>query len=171
MRYEQRPLQEKSIERVSSPEQLNDYVKVSSPGVWAVLAAVLILLAGAFVWGILGRLETTVPAVVISRDGAAVCCYDTAYGAEVVLTPGAEGMAGAVARADEICAANPGSIVAGQFSNPANPRAHYETTGPEIWRDTDGDVAAFVAGVGTDSDRQRLVLHYRTGRHQGSRNG
>ncbi len=83
MRYEQRPLQEKSIERVSSPEQLNDYVKVSSPGVWAVLAAVLILLAGAFVWGILGRLETTVPAVVISRDGAAVCCYDTAYGAEV----------------------------------------------------------------------------------------
>ena len=61
----------KSIERVSSPEQLNDYVKVSSPGVWAVLAAVLILLAGAFVWGILGRLETT------------VCCYDTAYGAEV----------------------------------------------------------------------------------------
>ena len=83
MRYEQRPLQEKSIERVSSPEQLNDYVRVSSPGVWAVLAAVLILLAGAFVWGILGRLETTVPAVVISRDGAAVCCYDTAYGAEV----------------------------------------------------------------------------------------
>ena len=73
----------KSIERVSSPEQLNDYVKVSSPGVWAVLAAVLILLAGAFVWGILGRRETTVPAVVISRDGAAVCCYDTAYGAEV----------------------------------------------------------------------------------------
>ena len=66
MRYEQRPLQEKSIERVSSPEQLNDYVKVSSPGVWAVLAAVLILLAGAFVWGILGRPETTVPAVVIS---------------------------------------------------------------------------------------------------------
>lgn len=53
----------KSIERVSSPEQLNDYVKVSSPGIWAVLAAVLILLAGAFVWGILGRLETTVPAV------------------------------------------------------------------------------------------------------------
>ena len=72
-----------------------------------------------------------------------------AYGAEVELTPGAEGMAGAVARADEICAANPGSIVAGQFSNPANPQAHYETTGPEIWRDTDGDVAAFVAGVGT----------------------
>lgn len=72
-----------------------------------------------------------------------------AYGAEVVLTPGAEGMAGAVARAEEIAAANPGSIIAGQFSNPANPRAHYESTGPEIWRDTDGDVAAFVAGVGT----------------------
>ena len=72
-----------------------------------------------------------------------------AYGAEVVLTPGAEGMAGAVAKADEIAAANPGSIVAGQFSNPANPRAHYETTGPEIWRDTDGDIAAFVAGAGT----------------------
>ena len=72
-----------------------------------------------------------------------------AYGAEVVLTPGAEGMAGAVAKADEISAANPGSIVAGQFSNPANPRAHYETTGPEIWRDTDGDIAAFVAGAGT----------------------
>ena len=72
-----------------------------------------------------------------------------AYGAEVVLTPGAEGMAGAVAKADEIAAANPGSIVAGQFSNPVNPRAHYETTGPEIWRDTDGRVAAFVCGVGT----------------------
>ena len=72
-----------------------------------------------------------------------------AYGAEVVLTPGAECMAGAVARAEEIAAANPGSIIAGQFSNPANPRAHYESTGPEIWRDTDGDVAAFVAGVGT----------------------
>ena len=72
-----------------------------------------------------------------------------AYGAEVVLTPGAEGMSGAVAKAEEISARSPGSIVAGQFSNPANPRAHYETTGPEIWRDTDGDVAAFVAGVGT----------------------
>lgn len=72
-----------------------------------------------------------------------------AYGAEVVLTPGAEGMSGAVKRAGELHAANPGSIIAGQFENPANPRAHYETTGPEIWRDTDGDVAAFVAGVGT----------------------
>ena len=72
-----------------------------------------------------------------------------AYGAEVVLTPGAEGMSGAVAKAEEISARSPGSIVAGQFSNPANPRAHYETTGPEIWRDTDGRVAAFVCGVGT----------------------
>lgn len=72
-----------------------------------------------------------------------------AYGAEVVLTPGEGGMAAAVARAEEIAAENPGSIVAGQFSNPANPRAHYETTGPELWRDTDGDIAAFVCGVGT----------------------
>lgn len=72
-----------------------------------------------------------------------------AYGAEVVLTPGAEGMSGAVAKAEEISARSPGSIVAGQFSNPANPRAHYETTGPEIWCDTDGRVAAFVCGVGT----------------------
>ena len=72
-----------------------------------------------------------------------------AYGAVVVLTPGAEGMSGAVAKAEEISARSPGSIVAGQFSNPANPRAHYETTGPEIWRDTDGRVAAFVCGVGT----------------------
>ena len=72
-----------------------------------------------------------------------------ACGAAVVLTPGAEGMAGAVAKAEEISARSPGSIVAGQFSNPANPRAHYETTGPEIWRDTDGRVAAFVCGVGT----------------------
>lgn len=72
-----------------------------------------------------------------------------ACGAEVVLTPGAGGMSGAVAKAEEISARSPGSIVAGQFSNPANPRAHYETTGPEIWRDTDGRVAAFVCGVGT----------------------
>lgn len=72
-----------------------------------------------------------------------------AYGAEVVLTPGAEGMAGAVARAEEIAATTPDAIVAGQFENPANPRAHYETTGPEIWADTDGAVGAVVAGVGT----------------------
>lgn len=72
-----------------------------------------------------------------------------AYGARIVLTPGADGMAGAVRKAEEIHAQTPGSIVAGQFSNPANPQAHYETTGPEIWRDTEGDVDAVVAGVGT----------------------
>lgn len=72
-----------------------------------------------------------------------------AYGAQVVLTPGAEGMSGAVKKAEEICASTPGSIIAGQFVNPANPAAHEKTTGPEIWEDTDGSVAAFVAGVGT----------------------
>lgn len=72
-----------------------------------------------------------------------------AYGAELVLTPGAQGMSGAIARANEIAAEMPGSIVAGQFSNPANPRAHIETTGPEIFEDTDGQVDIFVAGVGT----------------------
>lgn len=72
-----------------------------------------------------------------------------AYGAELVLTPGAQGMSGAIARANEIAAEIPGSIVAGQFSNPANPRAHIETTGPEIFEDTDGQVDIFVAGVGT----------------------
>lgn len=72
-----------------------------------------------------------------------------AYGAELVLTPGAEGMAGAIARANELAASTPNSIVAGQFSNPANPQAHYDTTGPEIWRDADGAVDIFVAGIGT----------------------
>ncbi len=71
------------------------------------------------------------------------------YGAEIVLTPGAEGMKGAIAKADEIHEATPGSIIAGQFVNPANPRAHYETTGSEIWADTEGTVDAIVAGVGT----------------------
>lgn len=71
------------------------------------------------------------------------------YGAQIVLTPGVEGMRGAVARAGELRDATPGSIVAGQFSNPANPRAHYETTGPEIWADTEGSVDVVVAGVGT----------------------
>lgn len=72
-----------------------------------------------------------------------------AYGAELVLTDGKLGMSGAVARAEELSAEIPGSIVAGQFVNPANPSAHIETTGPEIWRDTDGTVDIFVAGVGT----------------------
>ncbi|WP_418835769.1 cysteine synthase A [Paratractidigestivibacter faecalis] len=71
------------------------------------------------------------------------------YGAQIVLTPGADGMKGAIAKADEIHEATPGSIIAGQFVNPANPRAHYETTGPEIWADTEGTVDAIVAGVGT----------------------
>ena len=72
-----------------------------------------------------------------------------AYGAELVLTPGAEGMSGAVRRADELVAEIPGAIVAGQFVNPANPQAHYETTGPEVWEATDGTVDVLVSGVGT----------------------
>lgn len=72
-----------------------------------------------------------------------------AYGAKIVLTEGVKGMAGAVEKAEEIHRENDGSILAGQFSNPANPETHYMTTGPEIWRDTDGKVDAFVAGVGT----------------------
>ena len=72
-----------------------------------------------------------------------------AYGAELVLSDGKAGMAGAIARADELAAQIPNSFIPGQFVNPANPRAHYETTGPEIWADTDGTVDVFVAGVGT----------------------
>lgn len=72
-----------------------------------------------------------------------------AYGAEVVLTDGKLGMSGAIAKAEELAKEIPGAIVAGQFTNPANPAAHYATTGPEIWADTDGTVDVFVAGAGT----------------------
>ena len=73
----------------------------------------------------------------------------TAYGAQVVLVEGALGMAGCVARAEEIHRSIPGSMIAGQFTNPANPAAHYAATGPEIWADTAGQVDVFVAGIGT----------------------
>ena len=72
-----------------------------------------------------------------------------AYGAEIVLTPGADGMKGAIAKAEELAKEIPNAWTPGQCGNPANPKAHYETTGPEIWRDTDGAVDVFIAGVGT----------------------
>ena len=72
-----------------------------------------------------------------------------AYGAKIVLTPGEEGMAGSIKKAEELAKEIPDSIIAGQFENPVNPMAHYQTTGPEIWRDTEGAVDVFVATVGT----------------------
>lgn len=72
-----------------------------------------------------------------------------AYGAQIVLTPGAEGMSGAIKKAEELAREIPGSFIASQFDNPANPEAHYRTTGLEIWRDTDGKVDVIVAGIGT----------------------
>ena len=72
-----------------------------------------------------------------------------AYGADLVLTDGALGMSGAIAKAEELASSIPGAFVPGQFVNPANPEAHYRTTGPEIWTDTEGDVSCFVAGIGT----------------------
>lgn len=72
-----------------------------------------------------------------------------AYGAEVVLTPGAEGLRGSIAKAEELAAGIPGSFIPGQFENPANPAAHYASTGPEIWEDTGGNVDVFLSGIGT----------------------
>ena len=81
-----------------------------------------------------------------------------AYGAEIVLTDGSRGMQGAIDKANELAAQIPGSFLPGQFSNPANPKAHRETTGPEIWRDTDGAVDVFVAGVGAYLKQQKPGL-------------
>lgn len=91
-----------------------------------------------------------------------------AYGAQLVLTDGAKGMAGAIAKADELAAEMPNAFVAGQFVNPANPTAHFETTGPEIYEDTDGQVDIFVAGVGTGGTITG-VGHYLKGKNENIR--
>ena len=77
------------------------------------------------------------------------CLLVSAFGGQLILTPGKDGMTGCIAKAEELKKQIPGSIIAGQFTNPANPEAHYKTTGPEIWEDTEGNVDIFVAGIGT----------------------
>lgn len=91
------------------------------------------------------RLILTMPETMSAERRALV----KAYGAEIVLTDGAAGMTGAIKKAEELASAIDGSFIAGQFVNPVNPQAHYASTGPEIWNDTDGNVDIFVAGVGT----------------------
>lgn len=91
------------------------------------------------------RLVITMPDTMSTERRALLA----AYGAELVLTPGSQGMKGAIERAEELAASTPKSWIAGQFANPSNPAVHEATTGPEIWHDTDGEVDVFVAGVGT----------------------